>query len=329
MQCEYLKNSDEIREKLDFLFNSKCRKIAIVAFVGSNAIDYIPNIDNLQIYCWPHPGATSANGIRLLQQKGVKIFFSDNMHKKIYWAENRGTIITSANLTYNALSGDVLQESGVFIPSNDFDIDAEILHLRNIRPANNEEIEDLERKARIAEVFVPSTKNKVMTFREFMDLSCKPKIKILSYCYNRSPKSKKEIKDNIQSEQKLNAVNVINDNDVENVAYFDAGDIVLQVKTFIDVNGNVTIHGNNKHPLRWLFVDATTYSKVDKSYLVAQIKPNREIPFDINEAEFIHAFENVFRLTTDWKYRKYIIDKQCNIKDSFLDEVLKNMNPHS
>lgn len=320
MQCEYLKNSDEIREKIAYLFASKDRKIVIVAFVGSNAIDYIPNKDNLQIYCWPNSGATSANGIRLLQQKGVKIFFSDNMHKKIYWAENRGTIITSANLTYNALSGNVLQESGVFIPSNDFDIDAEISHLRNIRLAKNEEIEDLERKTRIAGFFVPSIKDKVMTFREFMCLSRKPKIKILNYCEERSQESKKKIKDNIQSEQKLKTVKVINDNDVENVDCFDVGDIVLQVKTFNDD----MIHGKNKRPLRWLFVDATTYSEEDESYLVAQIKPNREIPFDINDADFVSAFKEVFN-STDWKYK---IDKQCNVKESFWDKILKKMNVH-
>ena len=142
MQCEYLKNSNEIRIKLHELFNSECKKIAIVAFVGSYAIDYISNNHNLTIYCWPHPVATSANGIRLLQQEGVEIFFSDNMHKKIYWAENRGTIITSANLTYNALSGNVLQESGVFISSNDFDIDAEILNLNNVRAASSKKIAD-------------------------------------------------------------------------------------------------------------------------------------------------------------------------------------------
>lgn len=324
MQCEYLKNSDEIREKIAYLFASKGRKIVIVAFVGSNAIDYIPNKDNLQIYCWPNSGATSANGIRLLQQKGVKIFFSDNMHKKIYWAENRGTIITSANLTYNALSGNVLQESGVFIPSNDFDIDAEVSHLRNIRLAKNEEIDDLERKARITGVFLPSIKDKVMTFREFMNLSCKPKIKILNYCDERSQESKKEIKDNIQSEQKLKTVKVINDNDVENVDCFDVGDIVLQVKTFTDIKDNDTgmIHRNNMHPLRWLFVDATTYSEEDESYLVAQIKPNREIPFDINEADFVSAFKEVFN-STDWKY---IIDKRSNVKESFWVKVLRNMD---
>ena len=155
MQCEYLKNSVEIKEKLQFLFNSNCRKVAVVAFVGSNAIEYLPNKDNLTIYCWPHPGVTSPNGIRQLLQKGVKIFFSDNMHKKIYWAQGRGTIIASANLTDNALSGDVLQESGVFISSNDFDIDKEISNLKNIRPAKNEEIDQLEHKARSTESFFP------------------------------------------------------------------------------------------------------------------------------------------------------------------------------
>ena len=154
-----------------------------------------------------------------------------------------------------------------------------------------------------------------------MSLSDKPKIKILNYKEVRSSKSKKEIKENIQSEQKIETVNVFNDNDIDegNEDHFVAGDIVLQVKTF---NDNDQIHGGKKLPLRWLFVDVKTYSEEDESYLVAQIKPNREIPFDINDSNFISAFKEIFN-NTDWKN---IIDEESNIKSTFWKKVLDEMN---
>lgn len=323
MQCEYLKNSVEIKEKLQFLFKSKCRKVAIVAFVGSNAIEYIPNKDNLTIYCWPHPGATSPNALRQLLQKGVKVFFSDNMHKKIYWAQGRGTIIASANLTDNALSGDVLQESGVFISSNDFDIDKEISNLKNIRPAKNEEIDQLERKARTTESFFPTRKNKIISFREFMKFSSKSPIKLLTFSEKRSTESRNEIRENIKSEKKNKTITIFNDNDVEqeNVDFFEAGDIVLQIQTFCDKKNNEKIHGKTKSPLTWLFVDAITYSNED-GFVVVQIKPNREVPFDINDSKFVIAFKKIFNFT-EWED---LIDEQRNVRKSFWKRVLKQMD---
>lgn len=319
VKCEYLKNSDEIRNKISDLFSTDCRKVAIVAFIGSSATEYIPNFKNLQIYCWPHPGATSANGIRQLQQKGVKVFFSDNMHKKIYWAKGRGTIVASANLTDNGLSGEGLQESAVFIPSDDFDIDTEISNLKEVGLAGYQEIEDLEKRARISESFIPPKKSKTMSFKDFMNLSHTPQIKILSYGDFRTPKSKKEIKENIKLEQKLSAVNLINDNDVDNIANFDIGDIVLQVKTF---NDNDEIHKGNKRPLTWLFVDAITYSEEDESYLVAQIKQNREIPFDLDNPEFVAAFKTMFN-SLDWED---VRNENYDVKNSFWKKVLDKMN---
>ena len=65
-----------------------------------------------------------------------------------------------------------------------------------------------------------------------------------------------------------------------------------------------------------------TYSEEDESYLVAQIKPNREIPFDINDSNFISAFKEIFN-NTDWKN---IIDEESNIKSTFWKKVLDEMN---
>lgn len=325
MECEYLKNSDEIREKIAHLFDTADQKVAIVAFVGSSAIEYIPNCNNLQVYCWPHPGATSANGIRLLQQKGVQVFFSDNMHKKIYWAKGKGAVVASANLTYNGLSGKELQESGVFIPADKFDIDAEINNLKSVRLAGRQEIEDLERKSRIFGSIVHSTNNKVMSFREFMELPYRPKVKILSYCEEREKETIKEIKENIKKEQKLNTVELVNDNDIDEskINHFKAGDIVLQVKTYCKENDN----GKDEYPIyrnkiKWLFVDVTTYSEEAESYLVAQIKPNREIPFNVNDIEFISAFKSEFNSIN----LEDISDEYYNVKESFWKKVLDKMD---
>ncbi len=112
---------------------------------------------------------------------------------------------------------------------------------------------------------------------------------------------------------------VINDNDIENVACFDVGDIALQVKTFNDKK----IHEKNMHPLAWIFVDVITYSNEDDSSLVAQIKPSREVPFDINEPKFVNAFKKIFNSSTE---RDYIIDEQCNVRKSFWERVLKQMD---
>ncbi|MET0645175.1 MAG: hypothetical protein ABW208_01055 [Pyrinomonadaceae bacterium] len=106
--------SAEIREEIGRLFSSsKGRRVAVVAFVGDGAEEYVRKPEGLHIYCWPKEGGTNPNALRKLIRLGAKVHFADSLHMKVYWTEDRGAIITSANLCTNALGSGDLKEIGV------------------------------------------------------------------------------------------------------------------------------------------------------------------------------------------------------------------------
>jgi hypothetical protein len=120
---QYLRNSDEIKQKLQELFSKAGKKWAIVGFVGGDPLKHLPNdMSDLSIVCWPKAGGTDPKGIRKLIDKGIPVFFCDRLHHKIYWTEGVGLIIGSANLSENALGSDGLHEFGVYCEDKDFDI---------------------------------------------------------------------------------------------------------------------------------------------------------------------------------------------------------------
>ena len=63
---------------------------------------------------------------------------------KVYWAEGRGAIITSANLSTNALGSGDLKEVGVLLSDEDIDIDHLISSLK-LRNPSKKELSDLDR----------------------------------------------------------------------------------------------------------------------------------------------------------------------------------------
>lgn len=146
---QVLYSGDQIRRCLRTLFSSDSqRRVAVVAFVGRGAKDFVPKPKGVEIYCWPEPGATSPDGIRDLIQAGATVRFVDYLHAKLYWAAGRGAIICSANLSNNALDADGLFELGVFVgPDDDFDIDL-VLQSLSARPVAEAELERLERDHR-------------------------------------------------------------------------------------------------------------------------------------------------------------------------------------
>lgn len=119
-----LKNSREIRQALENLFSDPTRKrVACVAYVGGGVIEYLRNPKGLELYCWNKVGGTDPDAIRELQDGGAKIWFANNLHMKLYWAEGKGAIIGSANLSDNALSGNGLHELAVFLPASAINIE--------------------------------------------------------------------------------------------------------------------------------------------------------------------------------------------------------------
>lgn len=137
--------SSEIRSEIIKLFSSsRGRRVAIVAFVGDGAEAYLPKPKGIQLICWPKAGGTNPNVLRRLAKLGVNISFVDALHMKLYWAENKGAIITSANLSMNALGIGNLKEIGLLLPKGKVDID-EVIPSLELRALSAAELRKLDR----------------------------------------------------------------------------------------------------------------------------------------------------------------------------------------
>lgn len=144
--------STDIYRCIDFLFGGSSRKlgrrVAIVAYVGADALSMLPNPQGVQIICSPTPGATSATAIGKLTERGADVSFADSLHMKLYWSAGRGCLITSANLSKNALGRGGLSEAGYFISDADVPIDKIIRSLGKLVPAAGVALARLEKEGR-------------------------------------------------------------------------------------------------------------------------------------------------------------------------------------
>lgn len=130
-----LYTSSDVRKAIIEIFGaSKGRRVAITAFVGSGAEAYLPNPKGIELICWPKAGGTNPNEIRNLIKRGVNVSFANALHMKIYWTEDKGAVITSANLSTNALGSGGLREIGILVPSKFIDIS---LILNDISPKSD------------------------------------------------------------------------------------------------------------------------------------------------------------------------------------------------
>jgi hypothetical protein len=132
------------------LTQSKGRRVVISAFVGAGSEVYLPKPQGLELICWPKPGSTNPNTIRELVQRGVNVFFAPQMHIKLYWTSDKGSVITSANLSSNALGSGGQLELGAYLQPGQVNIEKVLSHieakpvsataLRNLEQAHHEYI---------------------------------------------------------------------------------------------------------------------------------------------------------------------------------------------
>jgi hypothetical protein len=132
-----LYNSGEVHACIQNLFkgaDTSHRRVALVAYVGKDGRTFLPDPRGAYIICCPTPGATSYVGISQLMKDGARVEFSKNLHMKIYWSKGRGCLITSANLSTNALGARGLKEAGVLLDDANVDIDRLITEARPYAP---------------------------------------------------------------------------------------------------------------------------------------------------------------------------------------------------
>lgn len=140
-----LYSSTDVRSVIIELFKSaKGRRVAVTAFVGRGAEAYLPNPEGIELVCWPKAGGTNPNVIRKLMKRGVRVYFADALHMKVYWTEDKGAVVASANLSTNALGSGNLREIGVYLSSPQVDIDR-ILRVTNPRSVSNKELQALDK----------------------------------------------------------------------------------------------------------------------------------------------------------------------------------------
>lgn len=141
-----LKNSVEIAEAIrKILSNRSDERIVAVAYVGDNALSYLPDPESIRLYCSTEIPGTNPSSLRTLKTHGVLISEVSRLHSKLYWSKVGGVVICSANLSNNGLSGDGNHEVGVYLPSGHFDVPAYLSELES-HPIDFSDIEKLEKK---------------------------------------------------------------------------------------------------------------------------------------------------------------------------------------
>ncbi|MGB8645353.1 MAG: hypothetical protein WCF84_08950 [Anaerolineae bacterium] len=140
-----LYNSSMVKQEIMRLFRtSKGRRVAISGFIGYGVEAYLPKPKGIDLICWPKPGSTNPNALSNLKKLGVNIFFADQLHMKVYWTEE-GSVITSANLSTEALGASGQKEMGVLLPPGAIDID-KICNSIDTRPYTSSELRKLNRE---------------------------------------------------------------------------------------------------------------------------------------------------------------------------------------
>lgn len=130
-----LHDTASIQREVADLMRPGARRVAIVAFVGAGAEAYIPRPKGVTIVCWPKAGGTNPNAIRELMRRKADVWFADKLHMKLFWAEQRGAVIGSANLTTNALGAGGLKELAVRVPAESVNVDKLLISVKPRKPS--------------------------------------------------------------------------------------------------------------------------------------------------------------------------------------------------
>jgi hypothetical protein len=156
-----LSSPDALREAIrSITAPSAGKRVVVAAFVGKDALVYIPKPSGVLVYCWDNPLATHPDGVADLIAKGAKVYFVRGLHAKVYWSAHAGVLVASSNVSANALDEDAAQlEAGVLFA------DSSVVAIDALR----------EKMRRIG--IRPVTKARLAAFRALYDRTPRPRAK--------------------------------------------------------------------------------------------------------------------------------------------------------
>jgi len=258
--AKVLYTSAEVRKKvIDVMKNDKCKRTIVVAFVGDGAEAYLGKPKGINLICWPNPSSTNPKTLRSLIKKGVKLQFCDKLHMKIYSSEKEGTVITSANLTTNALGIGNLKEAGVYLRPDEFQI-KNILDSIHPRTPKQEDFEKLDVGYQVNLKNGNSHKEADEDFLQWYTDPFRSKFKIAVYNITDEPYAKEETEEAMKVGYKVPEDSFHCDKDG-----FKVGDWIISIEV---INTKMV-----KASFDWMQVDAIVKvnEKTDLKYRALQL----------------------------------------------------------
>lgn len=187
MRPQLLASPKAIRTAVRSILAKGGKRIVMVAFVGSGADRFIPNPAGLKLVCWDKPGCTDPDAVRQLVALGADVYFSTNLHMKLYWSASAGAVLGSANLSANGFDDSGLTELAVRLPSSIVPA-PRIFTQTEKRPATPALIDDLEHRTmayRAANkgqlVFPTSSRHAAMSFQDWYASSPRKHWRLFAY----------------------------------------------------------------------------------------------------------------------------------------------------
>lgn len=304
----YLQNSAQIRECINNLFSEDGEKWAIVGFVGYGALDQLPTpINQLSVVCWPKPGATHPDGVRRLIGAGVKVYFCEHLHSKLFWKSKRGLIVGSANLSRNALGTSNQHEFGVYVPDDTFDIRTVLAPLNyvEVTSLSMRKLDTAHVAARARDPDCDEPLDKPLTFLQSRQLAFPRRWKLVTWTepwYDTTP-----IKEAVMACSGKDSWVTVNG---VGPGKFEVGDFVLQVH--VDTKGYI-----QRANCAWLRVELI--ANIAKRPAIVQLKPLSDgalPPFQI-DSMFKRIFKDAFNAAT-WEE---LIDDTYTVREKFVQRL--------
>ncbi len=291
-----LYNSTEVQQAVRRLFaTAKGRRIAITAFVGNNAIAYLPKPRGIELVCWPKAGGTNPNAVRDLMEREVDVSFANRVHMKVYWTEDKGAIVTSANLSTSALGSGSLKEIGVLLPSDAVNIER-VLASVNPHPVSETELDKLDKAHRAYFKANPDAqtlhKGRGRSFKTWYSMRSRSKWKIGWYYSDNVPLSRK-VKAVLEKEHGSQ----------------DYQDILTAGKGYFEENEWLlcfNVEGRDARWISWMFAHHVV--KVSSSDKRAY---DPTAPFQVIQVFLLRTYEEPFAIDTKFKRALIPFHQSC------------------